>query len=1287
MGTRQELSDQHRSRKHSGKTAEGSDVDADLLSSEFYPDVFQSVNVHSTVYGPPGSALHRPVGGGSTFNNDNHPGGVSTSFQEELYLSSSLPQDRRSASFSSRVTNGAGKFSHVTNSERRLHSPSAIRRILKPLDSQNRQGTSKEEFTAPEVYTDRSPSVSFRKHWCPQADVASASGRENSRTIVNNTAVRCIDRLENLKRNIEHCNTENLTHFNNTGFAQLQSGTEYDDYDNANQPTEPEPWAHRRNKSMSPKMAAALIHLEMAEKSKATRKLSEPSQVVHRTDSISSKITIPEMWSKSAENSPVIVRKALPNPGSPVIVQRTPSQSPSVERRFPANAPADSALSGHCADSLDSSHTRSQVHHKMLSKPQGCLEAREASHTIREKATAEISLPHVFHSPMSVRKMPESPILLSTAIHHQDRGKERELSNRTVGDCTLPAALPLEPSVVHYMKMLSSSSCSSSSSESPNQKPRLQEDSVTSFILPSTSSTSSFSAALCTSSPTPIQFCPQPKGIPIRTCTMVSQPSAAVIIASRESEGSFKSMDVSMEPKEDTKTVGEKTNVYMHACTDSQESHASSPKQQCSSAVTEDSIKENSQTAVFGSVSPKLLRHRRLIKDNSHSDGHSDSQHTFPKQTHSIKITTTMTSPPKAEKTVAGHVEDEKLAQLSQSAPSSFSSPGTNGNAGMGSKTLGQRIREVIYESNAGASSKTVMSSIVSGIQRRQFSKDDIFTSTILCEKSSYSFSNHSSKSDGSGCDERSPFRNAHKRNMGEETCEAKAATHRTKRLLSHASTKDTVPDMRLAKSTGYSDHLRSARDSCSSCVSDSSQTDSYGNPCVHRHLAELTQANVHHQTELLSAGSHPKGGVSLAPRLGAPGQRLVTSDTSDTLSTDRDTSSSSKRESSTSTATDDTLMSFRTRSTADSADYDEFVLPATLVFVRSVEKGPQHDACGFESEQMTVKRKLTQGPLPGLRTEQESSSYKTRKKRRKQLFVHSQMVTATHEHSDSGSTLKRNGAARNVYSDELSDDSDLFGSKDDISDLPSSRDDMSDLPSSRDDISDLPSSRDDISDLPGINRDRSDFTRGQPSTSGAFNSVNTSKSSATSTYVFHRSDLHSQETPVHSTLGENRSRKRNLVADDHTFTESTDTLVDHGFDQCRSSSQDSSERPLISSDIAGHLKEPGAVLQQPQNQSRTFEKVLDDSHSNVPSASYPLIRPCTRLPASSPLRTILTKNTKDRDSHKQREDTNVSSLYAADDDDEGKRVLLQSPESENTAVVFSCTIYNSACQRLGAQD
>ncbi|KAL8603095.1 hypothetical protein ACOMHN_046008 [Nucella lapillus] len=1083
VGTRPEFSNQHRIRAPTGKTTPGLD---ETLSPEHCPNVFQTAGVH----GSPHPAPHRQGGGGGIFSNDSCPDVVSSNFQEDLYLTPCLPEEGFSAGIKNRVTDGGSDIPHVAFSHRGFHSPSANRRVLQPSDSQNRQDRSKEEFTAPEIFSDISLPASFHQRFCQQADVVTGiSSGQDSSTAINNTAALCIERLENLKRNIQHCNTENLTHFNNTGFAQLHSGTDYDDYDNADHSSEPQAWAHRRNKSMSPKTAVALIQQDTADKFKAVRKLSEPSRAVHRTDSMSAKHTIPEAWSKSAENSPVIVRKALPNPGSPVIVQRTPSQSPSVERRFPANAPSVYVLSGHGVDSLDGSHTISQVHHNMLSKTQGNLEARETSFSIREKATAEFFLPHAFHSPVSVRKMPESPILRSTTIQHQGKSKEKELSNKTIGDRTMPASLLLEPCMMHYMRVLSSSSsCSSSLSESPNQKPPLHGDNTLPYILPSASSTST--------SPTAIQFCPQPQGTPVRTCTMVSQPSTAVILATRESQGSLAAADVSMEsPKEDSKSMGEKISVQKNVCTDSRESHASS-SQTFSSAVTEDSIKEISQTAVFGSVSPKLLRHRRLVKESPHLDSHSDSQHTFPKHSHSVKITTTKTSPQTGEKTTAGFDEDESLAHLSQSAPSSFSCNGPSSS------------------------------------------------------------------------------------------------------------------------------------------------------------------------------------------------QRLVASDTSDTLSTDRDTSGSSKRESSTSTATDDTLTSFRTRSTADSADYDEFVLPATLVFFRSADKDPQHDAYGFESEQTTIKRKLTQRQLPGLQAEQDPAYPKTRKKRRKQLYAQPHMVSDTNDLSDS-STLKRHRVVRDAYSDDLSDDSDPFGSKDDISDFPSSRDDISDLPSSRDDISDLPSSRDDISNLPDIIQDKSACPHSKTDTSATFSTVTTfpDTSPTTNKYVFHRSDLHSRETPSRSVLGTSRSRKRNLTADDRTLATLADTFVKQDLAKRRSSSQDSSDRFLNSYERPGELKESGADFQRPHQWSLTFEK-LREPHSDVPSPRSPLIRQDQQLPASSPLRRNPAQTTGDRHSCEQLRHLNVCTLYADDDDDddEGKKLLLQRPESENM-VVFSCTIYNSACQkRLGSQ-
>ncbi|XP_076456262.1 uncharacterized protein LOC143290575 [Babylonia areolata] len=1280
MAARPDLSFQQKnSKKQAWKPVDGWSTDVDPLSARLHPAVFQTITVQSAgSFGTsPTSALHPRMLGGSTFDSDGNPNFVSKILREEKHLTSCLPDDRVSSHVKDHFPGfDRSDTSDVTCSNTGLHSSSVTRTVHISPNTQNHRNSLKEEFVVSQAFSDLSSPVSGPKRRCLDDDSLTKVGAGVNSSAVTCTIAKCIDRLENLKRNIEQCNTENFTHFSNTGFAQLHSGVD-NDYDNADNSKGVEVCSHRRSKSMSPK-TSALIGVSQPDcktKSKSVRKLSEPSHSVHRKDSLSLKTFIPGEWSKSAENSPIIVRKALPNPGNPVMVQRTPSQSPSVERRFPANAPAASVLSECCAELLDSEKFGIHEHPKVLSNHPGCTESREASHSVRQKATAEISLPQIYRSPVSARKMPESPVLFSSAAPHHGKGKGREQPLNTRSDRKIPALFPLETSRVHHMKTFTSSSCSSSSSESPIRGP----DNVFPLIPSWSTSTSSCSAVLSTTSPTPIRYCPQPKGTPIKTCTMASQPSAAVVIASRESRESQQVVNVGAEPKGDAETSGaHTTNAQTQDSKDRQGIPTSPDKQPSTSAVTEDTIIQNSQTAVFGSVSPKLLRHRRLLKDHSSP---SHDQHTFPKQSNSAAA---KTSSRNGDKTMVGGGEavctgvhtdnDDGLELLSQSAPSSFSSFGTSSGGNCIGKTLGQRIREVINEATVGTHSNKDTCSVLLRKHERVFSKDDIFTS--INTSSSFSFSNHSNdKGERFVTDKMLPFQHAHQTCLAEERHKARTPEElRIKPEFPMAGTKDAIQHTHAPKRAGYSYQLSSSRDSCSSCVSDSSHMDTYEATYFPGEVAELTQANLCHRTKLFSEGLSLKQNSVMATRLGVPGHRLVTSDTSDTLSTDRDTSSSSKRESSTSTATDDTLTSFKTRSTADSVDYDEgFILPESLVFIRSADKGAPTDLYGFESEQSTVKRKLVPARLPEPRVEHDLLLHKTRKKRRKQLHVQSQIITPRHEHSDD--TLKRNRSGRNVYSDEISDDSDLFDSKDDVSDLPSSRDDISDLPSSRDDISDLPSSRDDISDIP--------CSKGK-AFGGIKSTHDSPDSGATAGCVFYRSDLQCNES---------RSVTRKLATHHHTSTDLSDTDVNCAFsspiaftrDPCEAfpNAACSSERPGD-----GGVAVPLFPAEPLTSGSKRRGARLPDV---IMPARSPATASRTRLTATSQARPSETDSGEDRNSCEGTRNASVPPpvLSGAENVDEGKELLPQCPEcpEDRSAVVFSCTIYNSTCQSVDARD
>jgi hypothetical protein len=238
-----------------------------------------------------------------------------------------------------------------------LLSSAEVRRGLPPHRSPMAQRANKDSFLEPipPLPSDVSSNTLSSQH--------SSGGRSSSRTsssTVDTNAAHCIERLEELERNIERTIIERfapMTASQHQALRHLDSDDEEDDdvwLDSdvsprlQRRPLHPHAGGETRSRegSATPKgLGPGGLPSRSVESSPATgRKVCEPCRPTCREGSATPKGVVAGKFSQSAENSPVIVRKALP-PESPVIVRRTPTQSPSVGRKlYPANASEISAV-------------------------------------------------------------------------------------------------------------------------------------------------------------------------------------------------------------------------------------------------------------------------------------------------------------------------------------------------------------------------------------------------------------------------------------------------------------------------------------------------------------------------------------------------------------------------------------------------------------------------------------------------------------------------------------------------------------------------------------------------------------------------------------------------------------------------------------------------------------------------------------------------------------------------------------------------------------------------------
>lgn len=363
------------------------------------------------------------------------------------------------------------------------------------------------------------------------------------------------------------------------------------------------------------------------------------------------------------------------------------------------------------------------------------------------------------------------------------------------------------------------------------------------------------------------------------------------------------------------------------------------------------------------------------------------------------------------------------------------------------------------------------------------------------------------------------------------------------------------------------------------------------------------------------------------------PGERLVTSDTTETLSTDHETSASSKRESTTSTATDETLTSFKTRSTTDSAEFDEaFVLAESLVFVRSKDEKDAEGAvveAGRIVKRPTIPTELKSKPSPG--ASGDSPPQKPRKKRRRQAASYD--VGAK---TDVTEPVPKRGSKQiteviDAYCDETSSSISIKSSDD----------------------SDISSSTDDVIREGPVKKT-----------------------------IFGKTE-HPPPKP-----SSNTARKRKPPAD-----RSTDSSDENSEDMaCRrrssSTSQGSSSFRIPEiEETFGELMGVKTFLEDMEDKTLTADKPLpvfvgpeDVKPKEFWSASH------YRRSRTSPAKTDRTES--DLDISEQRDDASTDSMYA-DDEDEGAELLFQRSYSEEQGgeVLLSCTIYNSSHDKDGDSD
>ena len=670
-------------KKSKKKTAAGSDVDLDPESSHFSRADSESMVFHSAENLSPylDASTRSEEGAACTGFHDNGHILSSKDFHDGFSIEACLPADLAASGLMSDVTGDVTKAGDDVASmasggySTPLLSSPDVRRGLPRSPLAQRQKDSFLEPVPPipsDFSSNTLSSVSYQEGVSSPCTDRSSS-RASSSTVDTNAA-HCIERLEELERNIKRTIIEKFAPFDSSsGHAGPHRG---DDTEESSEGSSPllarrrlqrdfETGDRSRDGSVTPRGAGpGGAPSRSVENSPApVRKTSEPCRPFQKEGSTTPKGIIQGVWSQSAENSPVIVRRALPNPESPVIMRRTPSQSPTAHRKFPANAPESSALLRQGAESPAASPRLSPSVQRVGAGPAGHQDTsprfvRKAPEASAPAAGVIKPPPHrsavpppvppkpckTLTSPDVARRaqnMPKSPIMPRKVYAFQEpRAKESGRSafserddplDRSRRENQMPPRSPSRSPEVRHRVAARKTPSSSPSPKSLGRKLMPLEDRAPPPV------------PLATSPPTPIQFCEQKKGVPVKRCIVSAQPSTAVVLATGTSQESLQSVNgadakagqagpaesslgkdsreaAAAKDTKDSQTKG-------GAAKDTQARVAAQPHRDKAAAasdeaVSEDTIKQNTESAVFGSVSPKLKRQKKISSsDEVHQKG------------------------------------------------------------------------------------------------------------------------------------------------------------------------------------------------------------------------------------------------------------------------------------------------------------------------------------------------------------------------------------------------------------------------------------------------------------------------------------------------------------------------------------------------------------------------------------------------------------------------------------------------------------------------------------------
>ncbi|KAL8563814.1 hypothetical protein ACOMHN_061938 [Nucella lapillus] len=588
--------------------AAGSDVDLDPESSQFSCADSESLAFHSAENLSPylDASTRSEEGAACVGFYDNGHILSSKDFHDGFSIEACLPADLAASALmcdlASDVSKGGEDVTSMASgvySTPLLSSPDVRRGIPRsPLAQRQKDSFVEPVPPIPSDFSSNTLSSVSYQEGVSTPGTQRSSSRASSSTVDTNAA-HCIERLEELERNIERTIIER--------FAPLEPSA-----NSGSENTTPRlirraeflPEDRSREGSMTPRGIASDGGLAQSPETSPPiiRKIWEPCRPTAREGSCTPVGVIHGVWSQSAENSPVIVRRALPNPESPIILRRTPSQSPSVERKFPANALESPVFYRRTVTNTESSGLSPSTQRRpppesQERSPQLIRRAAPELESSRSGSPQKSKVPppvppkpimKTLTSPEIARRlqnMPKSPIMARKvyAFQEQQQTKEKNAAlkddpwDRSWREHQMPPKSPSRsPEVRHRVTRKTPSS-------SPSPKSLVRKLIPPEDRAPPPGNT----PPPCPQSQ--VQFCQQHKGIPVKHCTVSTQPSAAVVLDMRAPTSQPAESKPSQAPPPSRDTPSDK-----------------------SSAVSEDSIKKSTATAVFGSVSPKLKRQKKI---------------------------------------------------------------------------------------------------------------------------------------------------------------------------------------------------------------------------------------------------------------------------------------------------------------------------------------------------------------------------------------------------------------------------------------------------------------------------------------------------------------------------------------------------------------------------------------------------------------------------------------------------------------------------------------------------